>query len=77
MLKLKLSRTGKKGYATYKIVVIERRSKRDGKYLEAIGSYNPNTHPHTLKLDRQRLNYWLSHGVQPTATVNRLIKIYD
>lgn len=76
MLKLKLTRTGKKNYATYKIVVNEKRSKRDGQYLDLIGTYNPNTHPHTIKIDLKKVNYWLAHGAKPTATVSRLIKTH-
>lgn len=76
MLKIKLSRTGKKNYACYKIVVKERRSKRDGQYLEVIGIYNPSTRPQTVTIDRKKLTYWLSRGAQPTATVNRLIKTH-
>ena len=74
MLKIKLSRTGKKGFATYKIVVIEARSKRDGKYLEKLGHYNPNTKPATIYIDKKRLQYWISQGAQPTVVVTRLIK---
>lgn len=76
MLKIKLSRTGKKGFATYKIIVAEARSKRDGRYLELLGHYNPNTQPLTLKINKKRLDYWLSQGAQPTDTVRRLIKNY-
>lgn len=74
MLKLKLSRTGKKNFATYKIVVMERRSKRDGQYIDLIGTYNPNTHPHTITVNTKKLAYWVSKGAQPTETVKRLIK---
>ncbi len=76
MLKIKLTRVGKKGYASYKIIVNEARSKRDGKYLEQLGIYNPNTDPKTIKINQKRLNYWLSKGAQPTLTVRRLIKKY-
>lgn len=74
MLKLKLTRTGKKNYATYKIIAAEARSKRDGKYLELLGTYNPNTEPKGLTLNLKRLEYWLKQGAQPTLTVKRLIK---
>jgi len=76
MLKIKLSRTGKRGYASYKIVVNEARSKRDGRYLEQLGIYDPNTKPLSIKIDKKRLSYWLSQGAQPTDTVRRLIKKY-
>ena len=75
MLKLKLTRTGKRGYASYKFIVAEAKSKRDGRYLEAIGTYNPNFNPPHISINRQRLDYWLSKGAKPTETVRRLIKI--
>lgn len=77
MLKIKLTRTGKKGYASYRIVVNEARSKRDGQYLEALGLYDPNTTPKTIKINKKRLDHWLSKGAQPTLTVRRLINTYD
>ncbi len=77
MLKIKLSRSGKKGFATYKIIVNEAKSKRDGRYVELLGFYNPNTNPKTIKLNKKRLQFWLSQGAQPTDTVRRLIKKYD
>lgn len=76
MLKIKLSRTGKRGYSSYKIIVNEARSKRDGRYLEQLGIYNPNTKPLSIKINKKRLNYWLEKGAQPTETVRRLIKKY-
>lgn len=77
MLKIKLSRTGKRGFATYKIIVNEAKSKRDGRYVELLGFYDPNTNPKTIKLNKKRLQFWLSQGAQPTDTVRRLIKKYD
>ena len=76
MLKVKLSRTGKRGHATYKFVVNEARSKRDGKFIDHLGHYDPNTKPKTVKIDQKKLDYWLSKGAQPTNTVRRLIKTY-
>mgnify|MGYP000144446792 CR=1 FL=1 len=74
MLKLKLTRTGKKNYPTYKLIVAEAKSKRDGKFIENLGTYNPNTEPQELKLNQNRIRYWLNHGAKPTETVNRLLK---
>lgn len=75
MLKLKLSRTGKKGFATYKLIVAEAKSKRDGRYLEELGTYNPNLTPIGLSFNRIRVDYWLSQGAQPTLTIRRLLKL--
>jgi small subunit ribosomal protein S16 len=76
MLKIKLRRTGKRGYASYQIIVNEARSKRDGRYLEQLGIYDPNTKPLSIKIDKKRLSYWQEKGAQPTETVRRLIKKY-
>lgn len=75
MLKLKLSRTGKKGFAYYKIIVAEAKSKRDGRYLESIGTYNPNLTPVGLSVNKTRLDYWFTQGIKPTDTVRRLLKL--
>lgn len=74
MLKIKLSRTGKKGFSSYKIIVAEAKSKRDGRFLEHLGYYNPNTKPITIKINKKRLNHWLSEGAQLTNTLRRLLK---
>lgn len=74
MLKIKLSRTGKKNQPSYRFVVAEARSKRDGKCVEFLGHYNPLTDPPTIKIDNKKLKYWLSCGAQPTETVRKLIK---
>ncbi len=74
MLKIKLSRTGKRGFSSYKIIVAEAKSKRDGRFLEHLGYYNPNTKPVTFKINKKRLDYWLSKGAQLTNTVRRLVK---
>jgi len=74
MLKIKLMRIGKKGSAHYKIIINEARSKRDGRFIESLGFYNPNTDPLTFKIDKKRLEYWIEKGAQPTDTVRKLIK---
>ncbi|MBU0619072.1 30S ribosomal protein S16 [Patescibacteria group bacterium] len=73
MLKIKLTRTGKRNQPSYRFVVVEARSKRDGKYLESLGFYNPLTEPATIKINQKRLKHWLSCGAQPTETVRKLI----
>jgi small subunit ribosomal protein S16 len=63
---------GKKKQPIYKVVAADARSPRDGKFLEAIGIYNPLTNPHTIDLKEDRINYWLDNGAQPTDTVKSL-----
>jgi small subunit ribosomal protein S16 len=67
-------RTGAKKSPSYRIIVKEKQSKRDGAYLENLGTYNPTRNPAEIKLDLARVNYWIDKGAQPTETVNRLIK---
>lgn len=67
-------RTGAKKSPSYRIVVKEKQSKRDGAYLEKLGTYNPTRNPAEIKLDIDRVNYWIEKGAQPTNTVSRLIK---
>lgn len=74
MLAIKLMRTGAKKSPSYRIVVKEKQSKRDGAYLENLGTYNPTRNPAEIKLDMSRVNYWIEKGAQPTNTVSRLIK---
>lgn len=74
MLKIRLSRRGKKKQPTYRVVVADVESKRDGRYVELIGWYNPLTNPESFRIDEGRALYWLSVGAQPTDAVNRLLK---
>ncbi len=71
--KLRLQRRGRKNYAFYQIIVADSRAPRDGKYIERIGSYNPNTNPATITLDFDRALYWLQVGAQPTDTVLNIL----
>ncbi|MBK7498809.1 MAG: 30S ribosomal protein S16 [Ignavibacteriales bacterium] len=71
-VKLRLRRMGKKKQPIYKVVAADARSPRDGKFLEAVGIYNPLTNPHTIDLKEDRINYWLDNGAQPTDTVKSL-----
>jgi len=73
-VKLRLRRMGKKKQPIYKVVAADARSPRDGKFLEAVGIYNPLTNPHTIDLKEDRINYWLDKGAQPTDTVNSLLR---
>lgn len=74
MVKLRLRRMGKRHYPIYKIVASDSRSPRDGKFIEAVGSYNPNIDPMEVKLKEERVLYWLNVGAQPTDTVRSLLK---
>lgn len=73
--KLRLQRRGRKNYAFYQIIVADSRAPRDGKYIERIGSYNPNTNPATITLDFDRALYWLQVGAQPTDTVRNILSV--
>ena len=74
MLAIKLMRTGAKKRPSYRIIVKEKQSKRDGAYLENLGTYNPTREPAEIKLDLDRVRYWIEKGAQPTDTVSKLIK---
>ena len=71
--KIRLQRHGRKAYAFYKIVVADSRAPRDGKFIEKIGTYNPNTNPATVDLDFERALYWLTTGAQPTDTARSIL----
>ena len=68
-------RTGAKKRPSYRIIVKEKQSKRDGAYLENLGTYNPTREPAEIRLDMDRVRYWLGKGAQPTDTVSQLIKV--
>lgn len=72
--KIKLTRMGAKKQPTYRIVIQEERSKRDGRFIENIGFYNPRTEPATLVVNQDRINHWLSVGARPTESVGQLLK---
>ena len=74
MLAISLMRMGAKGKPFYRLVVKEKRSKRDGKYLENVGTYNPMLDPAEVTLNHERIQYWIGVGAQPTDTVKSLIK---
>ncbi len=74
MLAIRLMRMGAKKSPSYRVVVKEKLSKRDGAYLENVGTYNPTRNPAEVKLNLERITYWIERGAQPTDTVRRLIK---
>lgn len=74
MLAIRLTRQGAKKKPFYRVIVAEKRSKRDGRFVEIVGYYNPCREPVELKLDHDRISYWLKCGAQPTDTVRSLIR---
>ena len=72
-VKIRLARHGKKNHAFFHIVVADVRAPRDGRFIEQIGSYNPNTNPATINLKGDRALYWLNCGAQPTDTCRRIL----
>jgi small subunit ribosomal protein S16 len=72
-LKLRLQRHGKKGKPFYWLVAADSRAKRDGRYLEKLGTYNPNTNPATVNIDIDRAVNWMEKGAQPTDTARNLL----
>jgi small subunit ribosomal protein S16 len=73
MVRIRLRRVGAKRQPSYRIVVADSRSPRDGRYIERIGFYNPRTEPATMELDEARALYWLSKGAQPSDAVVRIL----
>jgi small subunit ribosomal protein S16 len=73
-VRLRLRRMGKKKQPIYKVVAADSRSPRDGKFLEAVGLYNPLTKPHTVEIKEDRVLYWLDKGAQPSDTVKSLLR---
>ena len=71
--KIRLQRGGRKGYAVYRIVAADVRAPRDGRFIEKIGMYNPNTNPATVELNFERALYWVEVGAQPTDTVRNIL----
>ncbi len=80
MVKIRLRRTGQKNQPSYRIVVADSRSPRNGRFIDNIGYYNPMTDPETVVFDKARALKWLADGAQPTEAVERMLKkagIYD
>jgi small subunit ribosomal protein S16 len=73
--KIRLARVGSKKNPIYRVVVADSRSPRDGKFIEIVGRYNPQTDPSTIELDEAKVKDWLSKGAQPTESVARLLKV--
>ena len=73
-VKMRLRRMGQKKAPTYRVVVADSRSPRDGRFIEEIGSYNPGTDPATVQIDAEKAKKWISNGAVPTDTVRSLLK---
>ena len=71
--KIRLARHGRKGSPFYHVVIADSRAPRDGKYIEKVGVYNPNTNPATIDLNFDRALYWLQTGAQPTDTAKKIL----
>jgi small subunit ribosomal protein S16 len=74
LLTIRLARTGAKKQSSYRIVVIERERARDGRFVEILGHYNARRTPPELVLNRERLDYWVGRGAQPSETVRSFLK---
>lgn len=75
MLRMRLRRMGSKKKPTYRVVVAEARSPRDGAFIDSIGHYDPRTEPSTIVINEERAKHWLSHGVQPSDRVAKLLAV--
>ena len=71
---MRLTRVGGKKDPVWRVVVADRRSPRDGRFIETVGRYNAQTEPSEIVLDEERLSHWLSRGAQPSDTVRRLMR---
>lgn len=74
MVKLRLTRIGKKKAPCYRVIVADERYPRDGRFIEEIGFYDPMTNPATVKIDADKATAWIAKGAQPTDTVKALLK---
>ena len=73
-VKIRLARTGRHGYASYRVVAADSRYPRDGRYLEIVGTYDPNSNPAKVTINKEVALKWLNNGAQPSDTVKKLLK---
>ena len=73
-VRVRLTRVGSKKNAQWRVVVADQRSPRDGRFIEMIGHYNPQTEPSQIVIDRERLDHWLQRGAEPSGTVRKLMR---
>jgi small subunit ribosomal protein S16 len=76
-VRVRLTRVGSKKNPVWRVVVADQRSPRDGRTIETVGHYNPQTQPSTVVLDRERLDYWIQKGAQPSNSVRKLMRAPD
>jgi small subunit ribosomal protein S16 len=74
-VRMRLARVGSKKNPIYRVVVADSRSPRDGKFIEIVGRYNPQTEPSTIELDEAKIREWLDKGARPSEAVARLLKV--
>jgi len=74
-VRMRLTRVGSKKNPIYRVVVADSRSPRDGKFIEIVGRYNPQSDPSLIEIDEEKVKAWLQKGAQPSETVSRLLKI--
>jgi small subunit ribosomal protein S16 len=74
VLAIRLARYGKKKMPVYRIVVIDKRRTRNGRFTEIVGTYDPRKNPAAIKLDAERIQYWLARGAQPSDTVRSFLE---
>lgn len=73
MLMIRLARNGKKKHPHYRIVVLEKSKRRDGRYIDMLGHYNPKTNPASIHLDKEKYDFWIGKGAQATDTVKSFL----
>lgn len=73
-VRVRLTRVGSKKNPIWRVVVSDQRSPRDGRFIETIGHYNPQTDPSTIVIDEERFQHWVARGAQPTNTVKQLVR---
>jgi small subunit ribosomal protein S16 len=73
-VRIRLTRVGARNNPIWRVVATDQRSPRDGRFIEVLGHYNPQTEPSTIELDEERVRTWIQKGAQPTQTVKKLMK---
>ncbi len=77
MVRIRLRRTGSTKQASYRVIVADQHSPRDGHFIENVGHYNPRTNPPTFEINRERVAYWLENGAQPSDSVAQMLRNID